>query len=880
MPIPWGTMHAHSKYSANDALDSVETMVAQAAKIGYGAFGLTDHGTDAGIFQHYRSCHEHNILPVPGVEMYVTFDRTEKSRFYWHMGLLAIDNKGWDNLIAIVNQAHRQFYYTPVIDLADLMELGSSKRLEGLWAQTGCLSGIAVKQLHVQVNPWASIQASKNMVELLTNIFHDRVLVEIMNHYIEREGDVSDSAVTSALLHVSEDLEVPIIINTDSHYAHKSSRPNHDMLKRLVYHKGNPDDSLFSGHGYWLLSEEEMRQRFSLDTWQRGLHGFNALMEHYDLTVPDLDHFTLKVPRLASVVPRADRKNGEFAADDALAQRIQEQANLLQLKPSLTKRLSDEFETIIQFGFSSYILLTAEVTDFCRAEGIRFVTRGSASGSLVCYLLGITQIDPIEWGLSFDRFISRDRAKPPDVDIDVQRSRRQEVLDFLAERYAVCHIGTWRELGESNRTEDDKGSLWVKYFAYAKKVQAGGITNSVRQSITALAAHKPYDGIGKHAAGVLIAQDESVLDRLPMQWIASSKTLVCALDKDMIETLGYTKLDVLGLRTLDALMDMETTTSDGPRSLDDPEVFAMIRAGRTDGVFQLSGGAQRRGLPRLNPENMEDIAIALALFRPAVMQSGAMDTFLNRRQGRGESADRHPIIEAHTRSTHSVILFQEQVLEILKAIGLDVDTLNVVLKAVKASNANIGAAAEKMKEVRAILYPMMEDKGFSNDDTEWLENALQAYASYGFNMAHAVSYAHMSYRTAWYKRYYPVDYWCAMLNAYIGHEKEPEYKTALYKDGVMLLPPHVNKSGIDYSIDERYGAIRKGLNSIKGVGEKAAVAIAMHAPYADLADFAERCQNRAVSGVKNLRVGHTPAACGGVVKALDEAGAFSGLRGE
>jgi len=868
MLVPWGSLHTHSRYSAKDALNPVQEMVAQAVSNGYGAIGLTDHGTIAGIFDLYRSAKKAGIAGVPGCEMYVAFDKRVPRPQTWHMGVLAQSSQGWSNLVSLVNMSHKQYKYKPIIDLADIQRLGENGMLEGLWATTGCFFGVLETTLRTPllVDPEAAMAAGRNIVTALARAFKGRVLVELQNHGIE-EDDHSDDSLVFIVDAIAQQTGMPTIITTDSHYSRGQYASAHETLKRLSSWSDSPDDAVFPGNGYWLASEDFMRRRFEPVVWDAAMEGFDNFMEDFGIVVPDIDEFRLKVPKLRST------PNGP---DTALALLMDEAKK--GMGKAAVARIDEEMAVVQGTGFSSYLLLTAEVTEFCREEGIKFAVRGSASGSIICLLLGITQVDPLKWSLRFDRFLSSDRSKPPDVDIDVQHDRRQEVLDFLSEHYSVTHIGTWRELGES-KEEMDKGSVWVKWATYARKT--GAVTDQqVRSDLTALADMRPLDGIGVNAAGVLVVPGAEHLSRMPMQWIASSKTMVCALDKDEIEALGYVKLDVLGLRTLTAIKEMEETTGIEEKDVPmrEPKTMAMIRKGLTDGVFQLNGEAVKRGLPRLRPTKFDDIVVALALFRPAVMQSGAMDEYLALRSGTKRRRRHHPLIEKHVSLTHGVVMYQEQVLGLMREMGMDPVTLNAVLKAVKASNSSIGSAAAKMDAAMGVVRPLAKAAGFGEEDIAWLTGAMEAYASYGFNLAHAVSYAHLSWRTAWYKQHHPVDFWSAILNAYSGGPKEQRMRAACRRDGVYILNPDVNKSGVGYTVDRAVSAVRSGIISIAGIGEKAASALVANGPYKSITELANRNKgNRSVTGIAAVLKGHTPEASGGVVKALFDANALKGV---
>jgi DNA polymerase-3 subunit alpha len=302
--------------------------------------------------------------------------------------------------------------------------------------------------------------------------------------------------------------------------------------------------------------------------------------------------------------------------------------------------------------------------------------------------------------------------------------------------------------------------------------------------------------------------------------------------------------------------------------------------GETIGLFQLEGGASRSGVRRLKPNKITDVIAAMALFRPATMESGATDDFISRRQGYEQVPERHPIISEETKETYGVLLYQEQVIGVMKSIGLETEEIEKARKAIKASNASVGNAAKDLLDLMKRIRTLAKEKGMNDSDLTWLEQALNAYAGYGFNKAHATAYGVFSYITGYFAVHHPLAFWAGMLRSYTGAKQEPIYLKAARDAGVRMRPPHVNISQKGYTADKETNSIRKGLTTIKGLGDKAADEIVMHAPYSSLDDFARKVSGRRVTGSKDLGKGHSPEACGGIVAALFEAGALSGLERE
>jgi DNA polymerase-3 subunit alpha len=389
----------------------------------------------------------------------------------------------------------------------------------------------------------------------------------------------------------------------------------------------------------------------------------------------------------------------------------------------------------------------------------------------------------------------------------------------------------------------------------------------------------PYISTGKGAAGLLVTaspEDDAVV---PLVWIASSGTLVTALDKDDVERLGLLKLDFLGLKTYTALAEMiESTGVDlGTINFSNSAVYRMLSKGETTGVFQLEGKASMYGTKRLRPTKFGDLIAAMALFRPATMDSGATEDYIARKHKKQDVPQRHPILMDGTKDTYGVLLYQEQALDIFRNLGMTIEEIEKARKAIKASNENIGNAKKTLAELLIRVEALAREAGMNDEDYAWLQRALEAFAGYSFNRAHATGYAANAYITAWFKIYHPLEFWCAMLNAFDATEDQTKFTKAARAAKVKILPPHVNVPSLGYVVDYEATAIRRGLVSITGVGEKAAQAIIDNSPYVSVVDLATRANHRAVSGRNAILQGHTTTAAGGTIGALADDGALDDL---
>lgn len=870
---PFWSAHTHSKFSVQDALPTVSDVVTRAAQLQYPAIGLTDHGTIAGSVQLYKHARKMDIKPLPGMEAYVTFDRFDSKRpKTFHLGILATSEVGYTNLVGLSTLAHRNYHYKPVLDFADFAQLSEDGLLDGLAVMTGCWFGLLPTML--QEGNW---RTSQNVLKSLDSWFGSGCYVEIQNHLID-DSEHSDDKISDLMYHLAIGTSLPVVITQDSHYIHPHDREHHDNMKRLVSWSEDFEDAVFPGDGYHMVDTEWMRDHHAPHIFEAGMAGLADLASKANVVIPELDNFSLKVPDTTT--------SGD--PDAELTQRVSDRlfamTNQGMIPPAKVREYSDrvdeELDVVIGAGFSGYLLFTAHVTDYLRKENIEFGIRGSAAGSILCWLLDISTLDPIYWNLSFERFLTRDRAKPPDIDIDMEHGKRGQVLDWLLSNYLTYNISTWSELKVNDSDGLRKGSLVVKLRQTQRK-SGIDVKTSVSDEdwikLKGIAQFEPLNSVGVHAAGLVIAPDEKALGQIPLQYVASSKTFVTAYDKDDVEAMGMVKLDLLGIKTLTALRNMITWTGiDTDRiPINDKATFAAMRRGDVVGAFQLDGGSSIRGIRQLKPTRISDVIAAMALFRPATMNSGATEDFIARRNKEAEVPQRHEIIMEETKETYGVILFQDQALNIMKRLGLSVEEIEKARKAIKASNADVGGAQSVMNDLITKIKERATD--LSSADVGFIEDALSAYAGYGFNKAHATSYGLMAYITTWFSVHFPVEFWTAMLDAYVGQEQESTYLAAARKAGISIKAPHVNKSSTTFTADVPSKAIRKGLLSINGVGESAANEIFSNAPYTSLKDFADRVNARVVTGAKSLRSGHTPEACGGVVSILASTGALEGI---
>jgi DNA polymerase III subunit alpha len=837
--------------------------VARAKELGYPALALTDHGTMAGVAELYKECRKAGIKAMPGIEAYASYGPKQRKTF--HVGLVAVTSQGYLNLVAINNAMARDFYFKPLLDLTRIDELDT----EGVILTTGCYFGLALSGNR------ADPEVPYNVIGTLAQYFD--VYVEAQVHGIDVE-DHDDIADQYAVLQWSKDLGLPLVLGQDCHYVNKNERNHHDVMKRLGSWSDDPDSATFPGdYGYHMFSAAEARRMFEPAVWKAGMEGMGRVLAMGDVSIPPLDSFS----------PIIVRSGDEGERIQALFQHP-----LPKVSQRHHDRLTEELEVIAGFGFGGYLLLVADIIEHLRTWRIRHNIRGSASGSLACYLLGITSLDPLEWGLGFDRFLSRNRAKLPDIDIDVDSSRRDEVLAWLRQQYRVTAICNYSELGVAETLDGQfKGSAIQKWKTAQRKQDLTMVPDEfVQQELTLMCSDGAVIGTrGRHASGLIVAPDEESMRWMPLGIIGSQKSgddrVVTAMDMASVESMGYIKVDVLGLKALYAL-DLAVAGSGvdiDAIPLDDAEVYGMLAAGLTTGVFQLEGWTARKGVMKMQPDCIEDVIAAMALFRPAAQDSGATDRYLHhrKRQRDGKNSTRpklHQDIEAVVSPTYGEIIFQEQVVDILKALGFDSDELGEALKAVKASNNNVSAAGDSMALLMKRMGELADEAGWTNRDREMLETAMEAYANYGFNRAHAASYGLLAYRTAWLAYYHPGPFWQGMITAHADDdEKVKDYTSALAQRRFTRMPIDVNTSGVKVVVDVERKRIYPSLVTIKGIGEAVAKTLVMNAPYESYGQMAQKLIGTRVSGVRELGEGVLPEECSGVIGLLAKAGALRSM---
>lgn len=903
---PWFSAHTHSKFSVLDAIASVPDLVEKVAKMGQPALCLTDHGNMSGTIQLYKAGKTYGIQVFPGLEGYlcadpITDDKDNGKLKRYHIGLLSLDYEGYRNLTALSSLSHTRprFNRFPRFDLNDLAALSSQKGSgDGIALTTGCFFGLVQQTLVTKGE-----KAAERIVEMYARWFPN-TFVELQNHYIDHTEQATeedpwtsrfdnDEQISDVLFGIAQRVGLPVLVTQDSHYLDSKEKVAHNLMKRMVYKGGSTSE--FPGDSFHLATAEWMSEHHPSAHWEEALSGSETLLDLHDLALPALDKYTVQVPTTKRNPQRWLERECKKALTEFLAD-----GRLTKSRLVCEKRLDHELEIIGFLGRAGYFTIWAEFMDFCKQEKIFVEARGSSNGSIVCYLLEITQADPLRWDTLFERFISKDRIKPPDIDMDIEDVRRPEAVAWLEKRFQIEQIATYGQLGA--REEDDKGAILVTYNSYLRyklgndkfipKYGRGlqaiedvkKVSTSDHFGLRLLSKSQVFKSYGVHPSGLLISgDDQKIPDYVPTMLVASSNTRVSQFTQDDVEELGFLKLDILGQRTLTVMRRcQEMIGKANPRDftwipMDDKETCASLSKSQPEsGIFQFEGYSMAKGARSLKIRNTNDCIIAGALFRPACMESGITDLYLERRfdrDARNNVVHPHPVFAEVLKPTYGVVLFQEQVLQIMRKLGMDIAGINSFFKIIKDSGKGAtGRNVKRAADVHKTWAALCKKNGITDVEGAW--KYIEGYTQYGFNKAHATGYGIRSYRCGYLKTHYPLEFMSALLECNAGKVKEPSYIAEARRIRIRILPPDINISGAKWTIDRKKGAIRKGLSSIKGIGDTAAIDIEAQAPYTDIDDFIGRTGSRTTSGSpRYLKDGEWT----GNLEKLKEAGALASI---
>ncbi|OAT85539.1 DNA polymerase III subunit alpha [Desulfotomaculum copahuensis] len=855
-------LHVHTEYSLLDGASRIKEVVKTARELGMPALAMTDHGVMFGAVDFYKACQKEGIKPILGCEVYVAprtmADRTPRvdDRPY-HLVLLAENQTGYQNLLQLVSLGFTDgFYYKPRVDRDTL-----ARYSKGLIALSGCIAGEVAARI-LGGEPARAREAAG----VYRDIFGpDNYFLEIQDHGFEEQHTANRE-----LLRIHKELGIPLIATNDVHYVRREHAEMQDVLLCIQTGKtvDDPARMRFSSRELYLKSGEEMNLLFGElpEAMQNTLAVAERCRVEFTFGKLHLPHY--RVPEGYTVDSYL-----EELCRQGVRRRFGEAEN-----PRVKQRLEYELGVIRQMGYSGYFLIVWDFIHFARQNGIPVGPgRGSAAGSLVSYVLGITNLDPLRYDLLFERFLNPERVSMPDVDVDICYERRGEVINYVARRYGadrVAQIATFGTMAARAAIRDVGRALSMSYgevdrvaklvpaelhITLEKALQDSSELRELYQQdaqvkklidMAALLEGMPRHA-STHAAGVVITRDP-LIHYVPL-YKAADGPLTTQFAKDQVEELGLLKMDLLGLRTLTVIADSlrlikESTGIDVDIDnipLDDPAAFDLLCRGEACGVFQLESSGMRAILKELRPEVFEDIIALVALYRPGPLGSGMVEDFIKNKHGERQVTYLHPKLEPILKDTYGVILYQEQVMRIASDLaGFTLGEADLLRRAMGKKKPEIIAG------LRSQFVEGAVKNGVDGEIAGQIFDLMEYFAGYGFNKSHSAAYALVSYQTAYLKANFPAPYMAALLTSVRDNtDKVAVYVEECRRMKMAVLPPDVNESRESFTVAGNN--IRFGLAAIKNVGLGAVEAIIKTreegGPYTCFADFCRRLDTRVIN---------------------------------
>ncbi len=925
MPQPdFVHLHVHSEYSLLDGACRLDRLIAKARQLQFPALAVTDHGVLYGAIDFYKAAREAEIKPIIGCELYVApGSRFEKKTatggrdVYHHLVVLAKDSVGYKNLIKLVTAAHLEgFYYKPRVD----KELLAAHR-HGLIVLSGCLAS-EVPELILK----DQLDRARDVIDWFKQTFGpDNFYLELQDH-----GEPDEAKVNRQLIIWAREFGLKLVATNDVHYIERHHSHAHDCLVCIGTQTTLNDPKRLSlnyaPEQYYLRTAGEMKQLFAevpeairntleiaercnleiefgrlhfpvfhppeghtresfLRQWLlEGLYKrytIRARLEGKDFVVERVDDPS-RLPPVQSAVTSISTDQAQ-APEPTQAPDKQEDPVALAVS-TIMDRLRMELSVIETTGFVSYFLVVGDFVKYARSRGISCAARGSAAGSLVTYLLEISKVDPIRYGLLFERFLNPERISPPDIDIDFDDDRRAEVIEYVRNKYGrdcVAQIITFGTMGAKSAVRDVGRAMGLSYSdcdRLARMIPAEmNITlekalkkspelkrayetdPTTRELIdTAMILEDIVRNASVHAAGVVIG-DQPLVNLLPLK-AEEDGTIVTQYAMGPVSDLGLLKMDFLGLKTLTVIRNtcqmvkayrgIDIHIDDIP--LDDPKTYELLNRAQTLGVFQLESTGMRELCRKFNIASIEHIIALIALYRPGPME--LIPDFINRRHGKVKITYEHPLLEPICRETYGIMVYQEQVMQAAQALaGYTLGQADILRRAMgKKLPEEMGKQRASFVEGCKRVNRIPEDKAHRIFDL------LEKFAGYGFNKSHAAAYAIIAYQTAYLKANYPVEFLCAMMTSDMADTaKLAQYVNEAREFGIEVLPPDVNESQVYFAPSQHrsstaiLGAIRFGLAAIKGVGEAAVESIVKArnegGKFRSLVDLCERVDTRTVN---------------------------------
>ncbi|PIP29953.1 DNA polymerase III subunit alpha [Candidatus Jorgensenbacteria bacterium CG23_combo_of_CG06-09_8_20_14_all_54_14] len=844
-------LHVHSHYSLLDGLAKIDDLIARAKELSMEALALTDHGNLYGAVEFYKKAKRAGVKPILGVETYLAPNgrlskrpRLDETRY--HLTLLAKNETGWRNLLSLVTASYLEgFYYKPRVDRELLL-----RHHEGLVCLSGCYSGEIAKLLTAR-----KFAEAEEAAAWYSSVFGEDFYLEIQPHTPE---------LHAPLAALGKKLGIPLVATQDIHYVHEDDKTAHEILLAVQTNSKLDDEDRLSLKRYDVSMRSPDAMVESFKEFPEAIANTAAIAEKCNVTI---ELGKTKLPRFT--VPDGT------SADEYLITLVHEHTagRYPDTTKEIVERITHELEVIKKTGFADYFLIVQDFIRWAKAHGIVVGPgRGSAAGSIVSYILGITNVDPLKYDLLFERFLNPDRIQVPDIDIDFTDTRRDEVVAYVREKYGkdrVAQIITFGTMMARAAVRDAGRAMGFPYGFCDQVAKLIPFNAPVKDAMAAvpklktmyaenpeakrlLDAAQKLEGTARHASvhacGVVISP-EPLTNFLPLQKAPQGEdTVITQFEMHSVEDLGLLKMDFLGLknltiieRTLRLVRELrgETVNID-VLPLDDTATFKLLQRGETTGIFQLEGQGMTRNLKELKPTTLEDIIAIIALYRPGPIE--LIPHYIKRKFGKEQITYLHPRLEPILKKTYGVGIYQEQMMRIARDLAgftlAEADTLR------KAIGKKIKSLLDDQKEK---LIKGMIGHGIPPKTAEAIWELFPPFARYGFNRSHAACYAIISYQTAFLKAHYPEEFMTSLLNISSGDIERITFLVSEAKRlGIGVLPPDVNASAEDFTVDGKN--VRFGLLAVKNLGANIVRAVIEErmrgGPFADLSDFLRRIQHR------------------------------------
>ena len=862
-------LHIHSEFSLLDGANRIKDLPVRAKELGMKAMAITDHGVMYGVIDFYKACKKEGIKPIIGCEVYVAsrtrFDKEPQDKRYYHLILLAKNNKGYQNLSKLVSLGFTEgYYYKPRIDL-EILE----KYHEGIICLSGCLAG-SVSQAILNGN----IEEAENVAKWHKNVFGEDYYLEIQNNGVKEQVMVNQK-----LIQIARRLDIPIVATNDAHYLKKEDAYNHEVLLCIQTGKRITDEDRmrFETDELYVKSPEEMSEYFknfpdAIENTVKIAEKCNVEFEFGHTILPNYD------------VPEEYATHYDYfkkLCDDGIKKRYGENPS-----QEILDRAEYELKIISQMGYVDYYLIVWDYINYAKSVGIPVGPgRGSGAGSILAYAIGITDIDPMKYNLLFERFLNPERISMPDFDVDFCYERRGEVIDYVERKYGKDHVSQIITFGtmSARMVIRDVGRALDMPYAECDKL-AKMIPNELHITIKkAMEQNKElrdlYDSedeihkmldiamalegmprqASTHACGIVITK-EPVDTYVPLY--VRDGQISTQFIMTTLEELGLLKMDFLGLRTLTVIQDAINLVKENrgidvefDKDMNDPKVYKLWQNGESVGIFQFESQGMTNFMKELKPDCLEDIIAGVSLYRPGPMDQ--IPRYISNKKNPDHAEYTHPSLIPILNVTYGCMVYQEQVMQIVRDLaGYSLGRADLVRRAMGKKKLDVMA-----KEREYFIHGQTDEdgnviikgcirNGIDEESANKIFDEMAEFAKYAFNKSHAAAYAVVSYRTAYLKAYYPEEFMAATLNSFLGNlDKIPMYIDECKRLKIDILKPDINKSFTKFTVDN--GKIRFGLGSVKNVGISAVNSIVKerqeNGEFEGFTDFCERMKNEAVN---------------------------------